>query len=647
MISDASEIHSNPVQECVAFTGTVMESLSGLPATRICLTDRTTGETSVLTEGPNYDRSPKFSPDGRLLAFVSDRQRAGSFQLYLLNLETKVLHAAPAVTGWIEYLHWSPDGRRILMGAAGLGADVAGPQGAVTTQESDGALPGWMPRIDAGSADTQWRSLWIYDVGEDVTRRLPLTLNAWEAVWCGNETVAAISSAAPEEGWWYTATLNIVDIIGGTVREIYVPADQLGWPAASPSGNRLAVVEAICSDRWNVAGDLRLIEVASGAVRTIETFGIDVAHLEWLTEDRLVIGGLRASESVAAIFDYEQDAVKEIWASSELSTSGHGLKIGAYGEAGSFALIAEGFNQPPTVATVTDGRLALVKTLGAETYLLDDIQAEPLAWISTDGAEIYGWLLRPRGAATALPLVMNIHGGPVSSWRPHWLARPRGLFMLMLLKRGYAVFLPNPRGSAGRGQDFARKVVGDMVGADTTDLLSGIDWLISEGLALPDKLGTIGVSYGGLMTAWLVTQDQRFKAAVAVAPITNHVSEHLTSNLPHFMELFLNDHYANLAGSYYERSPITYSANVVTPTLLICGALDRCTPPTEALQFYNALIAHDVPSVLATYPEEGHGVRAYPAVLDYSARVVDWFDQYVMPGRDTHIDARRSERENV
>lgn len=219
--------------------------------------------------------------------------------------------------------------------------------------------------------------------------------------------------------------------------------------------------------------------------------------------------------------------------------------------------------------------------------------------------------------------------------------------MLMLLKRGYAVFLPNPRGSAGRGQDFARKVVGDMVGADTTDLLSGIDWLISEGLALPDKLGTIGVSYGGLMTAWLVTQDQRFKAAVAVAPITNHVSEHLTSNLPHFMELFLNDHYANLAGSYYERSPITYSANVVTPTLLICGALDRCTPPTEALQFYNALIAHDVPSVLATYPEEGHGVRAYPAVLDYSARVVDWFDQYVMPGRDTHIDARRSERENV
>jgi len=200
---------------------------------------------------------------------------------------------------------------------------------------------------------------------------------------------------------------------------------------------------------------------------------------------------------------------------------------------------------------------------------------------------------------------------------------------LMLLKHGYAVFCPNPRGSTGRGQDFIRHVVGDMGGADAHDCLSGLDYLVRQGLADPKRLGITGVSYGGFMTAWLITQDSRFAAAVPVAPITNQVTEHLISNIPHFVSLFLADSFSNLAGKYFQRSPIVHARKVKTPTLNICGALDRCTPPEEAVQFHNALLETGARSALVTYPEEGHGIRKFPAVIDFTARVVSWFEEHM------------------
>jgi dipeptidyl aminopeptidase/acylaminoacyl peptidase len=168
-----------------------------------------------------------------------------------------------------------------------------------------------------------------------------------------------------------------------------------------------------------------------------------------------------------------------------------------------------------------------------------------------------------------------------------------------------------------------------MGGRDTTDLLSGIDHLVERGIADPDRLGVTGGSYGGFMTAWLVTQDPRFRAAVTVAPFTNVVTQHLLSNIAHFTQAFFADSYTNIAGRYHARSPISYAQQVKTSVLNICGALDRCTPPEEALQFHRALLEHGVDSALVTYPQEGHGVRHFPAVIDFTARVVGWFEKHL------------------
>ena len=168
-----------------------------------------------------------------------------------------------------------------------------------------------------------------------------------------------------------------------------------------------------------------------------------------------------------------------------------------------------------------------------------------------------------------------------------------------------------------------------MGGADAQDLLCGIDHLVRRGIADPKRLGVTGVSYGGFMSAWLVTQDPRFKAAVLVSPVTNQVTEHLISNIPHFTTLFLADRFDNPGGKYFERSPVMHAHRARTPTLNICGALDRCTPPEEAVQFHNALLQNGVKSVLVTYPQEGHGVRQFPALIDYAARLVGWFQEHM------------------
>jgi dipeptidyl aminopeptidase/acylaminoacyl peptidase len=252
----------------------------------------------------------------------------------------------------------------------------------------------------------------------------------------------------------------------------------------------------------------------------------------------------------------------------------------------------------------------------------------PTLWSAPDGLDMQGWLLLPKGAG-ARALVTAIHGGPVSNWRPTWLGRGRVLPLLLLLLNGYGVFLPNPRGSSGRGQAFARRVLGDMGGADTYDYLSGIDYLVGQNIADPKRLGVTGISYGGFMTSWLITQDTRFAAAVAVSPVTNHLTEHLISNIPDFVSMFLADSYRNMSGRYYSRSPVMYAQRAATPTLLVCGRLDRCTPPAEAVQFHNALLETGVESTLVIYPHEGHGVRTFPAAIDHSARLVAWFERHM------------------
>jgi dipeptidyl aminopeptidase/acylaminoacyl peptidase len=156
------------------------------------------------------------------------------------------------------------------------------------------------------------------------------------------------------------------------------------------------------------------------------------------------------------------------------------------------------------------------------------------------------------------------------------------------------------------------------------DTLCGVEMLIRNGAVDRDRIAVMGGSHGGYMAAWMVTQCDLFAAAVALAPVTDCFSCDFTSSDSEFYRLFLASDPFDRDGKHFSRSPIMFARNVTTPTLLVAGGRDRCTPASQAVEFHRALVERGVPSELVVYPNEGHGVRQLEAYIDYCTRVVDW-----------------------
>jgi dipeptidyl aminopeptidase/acylaminoacyl peptidase len=623
LISSGERPDVSPRDGTVVFTGVRIDADAALPTSRICATTADGGVT-VLTAGPGNDHTPRFSPDGATLAFLSDRATPGRPQLHLLRAgDFAEAVAAPQVDGTVESLAWSRDGGRLLLGVAALGADVAGALGSGTlaTQASD--APSWMPVVETSQPQEIGRSLWSYslDTGE-LTRVSRTGLNVWESCWAGATSALAVTSDGPSEDTWYSSVLSLIDFASGEERLLHRSDVQLGVPAASPSGARLAVLQAVCSDRTLVAGDLLLVDAATGAVTAADVGDLDVTHLVWRDEDRLTYFGVRGLEMVVGEYDAVLGKSVELW-SERASTAGKYPNGVPYADGGAVVVLSS-YDRPPAVAVVGSEGARVLASLahpGTDFLRARGGRLQEVRWTAPDGLELQGLLIAPDRPGPH-PLVVNIHGGPIYAWQDRWSMGT--LLTPLLVDAGFAVFLPNPRGSGGRGQEFAARVVGDMGGVDTHDYLSGIDHLVETGVADPDRLAVYGISYGGFMTSWLITQDSRFAAAVSASPSTNWLSMHYTCNIPAFCSFCLDDEPDNVGGRYYTRSPLLFAKNVRTPTLNVAGALDRCTPPTQAVEFHRALVANGVESELVIYPEEGHGVRSLIAQVDYHARVVDW-----------------------
>jgi dipeptidyl aminopeptidase/acylaminoacyl peptidase len=628
-VCDAAEPVVSPDGRQIAFTGTLLPALDGPAVTRIVLLDMHDGSLRVVADGGGSDRSPRWSRDGAQIFFLSDRDEPGRQQVYSFALSTGAVTALTCPRGSVESVQVGPDGRRLLLVVAEPGADLAGAQGGISQAVSAPSLPAWMPSVETAGEPHGWRGAWSLDLVTGLLRRISAGgTNVWEAGWCGNDAIAAIASDEPTEEAWYAATARRIDL-EGSEQVLYRTDVQLGWIAASPTGENIAFAEAICSDRMILAGDLRIVD-AAGRVHRPDTRNVDVCWLGWLDRERLLFGGLRGLETVVGLFTLGAGTT-ELWVALDRTIgSRFGIDLAPVpGPKPAFVAAAQGFSQAPAIVR-WDGTLTEVHrfALDAHDAALPAFRAEALEWTAPDGLEIQGWLLRPE-TAHPHPLILEIHGGPIGAHRPRYLGTNWN--WVALLRRGYALLLPNPRGSSGRGQAFAERVVGDMGGADMQDYLSGIDHLVASGIADPQRLGVMGVSYGGFMTSWLITQDSRFRAAVSVAPVTNWVSEHLTSHIGDFCRRFLGESMNVLGSRYFTRSPVLFAAQARTPTLNICGALDRNTPPGQAMEFHYALKEHGTESVLVTYPREGHAIRGFPAVFDYGARVVDWFERK-LPG---------------
>ncbi len=623
---DLTDPQPSPDGTWVAFRAEVWEGLEGRGHGRIGLAASDGGSWRLITAGPNDDASPRWAPDGGTLTFVSDRAAAGRMQLYALEAGTiGEARPLPEVPGVIEHHRWSPDGSKILVVAAGERAEQADALGSGQLGP-DAEVPPWIPEVEWSEDADEWRTLWVIDVeSADVRRVSREGTNVWEASWLGDDRVVAVVSDAPSEGAWYGAHVSVIDIHDGSERELLRSDVQLNFAEGSPDGRSVTVIEAVCSDRYVAAGDLLVVEVGTGAVTRVDV-PADVSDARWRPDGGLLALGLAGLEAVAYDVDPADGSWREAWRTPEA--------VGGYQPSG--APIGDGFvvsvgswRRPPELVVVEDGReRTLVSTAhdGHDAIRRSMGERRSIRWTAPDGLEIEGLLTTPPGDAP-FPLILHVHGGPVGASVDRWPSPSTTL----LLSRGYAILHPNPRGSSGRGRAFAEAVVGDMGGADARDDLAGVDAVVSAGIADPSRIAVMGGSYGGFMAAWLPSIDERFRAAISLSPVTDWYSEHFNSSLTDWVGDYLAARPEEPGGEHHARSPVMAGARLRTPTLLVAGMKDRATPPGQAVEMYRALRAQDVPAEVVIYPQEGHGVRSFPAAIDLMTRIVTWLDRYMEP----------------
>jgi len=575
--------------------------------------------------------------------------RIAKGRLFRNSLDTRTAHVEPGesgeqlviatsggeritvipVTGRIESLMWSPSGRELLVLAADVGADVAGVEGGFAMR---GAAPAesWLPEIITTTSQDLWRRLYRWSKGAE--ELIPVTqppVNVWEAAWLGEHTAVVVASDHHGEGSWYEASVRLLDTATGAERSRHTPTDQIGVPVGAANGQRWAVIEAFCSDRGLVCGTVILGE--EGVARPLDLGGVEATDIRWRSSSRLLFSGLRGAETVVGEIDVVTGERLELWASEVLTIGGWYPNAVPIGNQSALAVI-EGYAQAPSIARF-DGQEEhiLARFAPSDTNQIRGTMRH-ICWPGRDGLQIQGWLVLPDCVATNLPVLIDIHGGPVSAHRNRYAASLRA--GAVLVAQGYALLLPNPRGSSGRGQDFARMVKGDMGGEDMHDCLCGLNLLVEQGIVDPARVAVTGTSYGGFMSAWLVTQTNRIAAAVPISPVANWYSQHFASQIPWFDQNMLNGSLHQSGSQYFDRSPAFFASGAKAPTLVLAGGRDKNTPTGQAIELFGALAEARVDAALAIYPEDGHSLRGYPAYIDSAARILDWLDRHIGQGFD-------------
>lgn len=290
------------------------------------------------------------------------------------------------------------------------------------------------------------------------------------------------------------------------------------------------------------------------------------------------------------------------------------------------------FTNPTEIYRIGRGDKTKTQLTSFHQHFSDEVEiveSEYFAYPSFDGMKIEGWLMKPLGyrEGKKYPLIHAIHGGPHSQYGYNL---PRTAMYQFFAASGYAVLLINYRGSSGRGQEFSDLIVGDLCGGEYRDLMIGLDYVLEKYPFIDsNRLGVTGGSYGGYLANWIITQTDRYKAAVSVASISDILTQWATGG----DDLWFESDGGFVPIDNFEKawnmSPIKHIKNCRTPTLFVHGAWDFCTNLNQAELMFTALKKLGVDTVLAIYPDEGHGFRRLRHVNDYHLRSLAWFDTYL------------------
>lgn len=636
----ASSLDISDDGKTVYFTRNYMDIHSDKKLGNIWRVDTRSGAIEPVTTGLHNDFSPLLSPDGKRLAYVSTA--SGKAQIHVKWLDSGAESRISNLSQGPSGLSWSPDSKTLAFsmftpGKPASPVNLPGkPKGAKWAKPAtfiddvyyrfDGA--GFIPKgnshiytisadggnarkITSGDYDHDGRISWSKD-----GKALYFSASRWE-----NNHEDPLNSE-----------LYRVDIDTGAIVQLTDRNGPDGAPTVSPDGKLIAYLGF--DDKLTNYENTRLMVMdADGSNPRSLTDDLDrsIGTMRWANNSRGLY--MQYDSEGKTLVAYQPLKGKRKILTDALGGTTYGRPYVSadfdVSDNGTLAFTYSDPQRPADIATVKSGKPRVLTDLNSDALDHKMLSRVEEIWYksSADGRDIQGWIAYPPDfdPNKKYPLILEIHGGPTAAYGPHFSAE-----VALFAAAGNVVLYTNPRGSSSYGKEFAQTIHHNYPSQDYDDLMSGVDAVIEKGFIDDKQLFVTGGSGGGVLTAWIVGHTDRFAAAVVAKPVINWYSFVLTADAyPFFWKYWFGKKPWEDPEYYMRRSPINYTGNVTTPTMLLTGDADYRTPMSETEQYYQGLKIQGVDTAMVRIPDAPHGIYKRPSnLMSKVAYILWWFDKY-------------------
>jgi dipeptidyl aminopeptidase/acylaminoacyl peptidase len=575
-----------------------------------------------LTRGDKSATSPRWSPDGQSVAFLSQRggDKNNIFVIRVTGGEAEQITSEKAS---ISAFDWAPDGKSIAF---------VMPDPKSEAEEKADKEKRDVRVIDDGD---KLAGLYVVPIARDRDGKRPAkklnigSVHVTAIDWSPDSSTIVFSHQATSKVF-DQQDISAVRVSGGEPSKLAATKADESDPTYSPDGRSIAYVTSDDPPTWAFTGWVRIVPAAGGTPRPLAmTFDEEPDILGWSADGRSLIVA-ETEKTVSRIFSLPVDG-GPVTSISATDVNVGAAELNAGGTAVGFVHAWSDKAPEPYMSrlpTFAAKQVASVQAIPADAPMG---RTEVLRWKAQDGLEIEGLLTYPVGyeKGRKVPLLVIVHGGPTGVFTQSFTGMPSPYPITAFAERGYSVLRVNPRGSGGYGRKFRYANYQDWGGGDYRDIMAGVDHVISLGVADPDRLGIMGWSYGGYMTSWVITQSKRFKAASVGAGVTNLMSFTGTADIPGFVPDYFGGEYWNVFDRWRARSAMFNVKGATTPTLIQHGEQDRRVPISQGYELYNALVRQGVPTKMVVYPRQPHGLQEPKFIKDAMERNLEWFDRWI------------------